>query len=177
MRHLVAGKKLGRDIKSRKALLNNLASALFVHGQITTTLAKAKFVQGYVEKSITIAKKNRLAAKRKIASSLDKESFKKLVAEIAPGFSERHGGYTRIIKMSPRTGDNAPMAKIALLALDKSKILDSKADVKTKDKKAATTQNSEKKLKTSKGKAAKSYKSSVSPVGARKGSKSKSQSL
>lgn len=103
-----------------------------MHGEITTTLAKAKFVRGYAEKSITIAKKNRLGARRKIASALDKESFKKLVTVIAPGFSERQGGYTRIIKMSPRTGDNAPMAKIALLAIDKSKILDSKA--KDKDK-------------------------------------------
>jgi large subunit ribosomal protein L17 len=65
VRHQVAGRKLGRDVNSRKALLNNLASALFVNGEITTTLAKAKFVQGYAEKSITIAKKNRLAAKRK----------------------------------------------------------------------------------------------------------------
>lgn len=166
MRHLVAGKKLGRDIKSRKALLNNLASALFMRGQITTTLAKAKFVQGYVEKSITIAKKNRLAAKRKIASALDYESFKKLIAEIAPGFSERQGGYTRIVKMSPRTGDNAPMARIALLAIDKSKILPSKGKIKAMSKKPATTNSTENKLKALKEK-------SVNSVVARKGSKRK----
>lgn len=148
--------------------MNNLTSALFLHGQITTTLAKAKFVQSHAEKSITSAKKNRVATKRKIASSLDKESFNKLIAEIAPGFSDRRGGYTRIIKMSPRAGDNAPMAKIALLDLDKSKISGSKSKGKGKVKKTATTEDTEVKPDNTVN------KDSVASVVAMKGTKSKS---
>lgn len=132
MRHQVAGKKLGRNLKSRKALLNNLANSLFLHGQITTTFAKAKFVQSHAEKMITIAKKNRLAARRKIASAVTGPSFEKLIAEIVPGFSKRDSGYTRIIKLSPRAGDNAPMAKISLLAIEKFKVLNSKTKAEPK---------------------------------------------
>jgi len=142
VRHQVAGSKLGRDIKSRKALLNNLTDSLFLHGQITTTFAKAKFVQSYAERMITVAKKNRLAAKRKIASSIGSKSFEKLLSEIVPGFATRSGGYTRIIKLSHRTGDNAPMAKIALLAIDKSKIANSKKTTTSQKQKKASTKNS-----------------------------------
>ena len=132
MRHQVAGKKLGRDIKSRKALLNNLTNSLFLGGEITTTQAKAKFVQSHAEKIITKAKKTKLASRRAAVSSLTGESINKLFKEIAPSFSGRNGGYTRIIKLSSRVGDNAPMAKIQLVNFDKSKIVNSKIKIKAK---------------------------------------------
>lgn len=122
MRHRVFGRKLSRDINARKALLSNLATSLFVNGKLTTTVAKAKFAGPYVEKLITSAKKDRLFANRKLASSLSPAAFKKLVGEIAPGFSERHGGYLRIVKQITRRGDNAQMARLELLEWDKSKI-------------------------------------------------------
>ena len=121
MRHKVFGKKLGRDTNARKALLKNLTNDLFLHGQIKTTEAKAKFVRSEAEKIITIAKKAKLGAKRVLASRLTNKAFVRLLDEIAPGFESRTSGYTRIIKMSPRLGDRAPMAKIELLELDKSK--------------------------------------------------------
>lgn len=121
MRHQVRGKKLGRDTNSRKALLKNLASDLLLHGKVKTTLSKAKFVQSHAEKIITSAKKTKLGQKRVLASSLTVKAFTKLVEEIAPGFEQRMGGYTRIIKLSPRTGDNAFMARIELLAWDQTK--------------------------------------------------------
>lgn len=126
MKHQIAGKKLGRDINSRKALLNNLAGSLFLHGEITTTLAKAKFAKSHVEKLITKAKKNKLGARRQVASLLDKKSGINLLNLIAASFEGRNGGYTKIIKLSPRSGDNAPMAKIMLVDFDKSKLLNSK---------------------------------------------------
>lgn len=132
MRHLVAGKKLGRDTNSRKALLNNLANAIFLHGKVNTTLAKAKFAKSHIEKLITSAKKSKLGAKRVIASQLSKATFNKLINEIVPSFEGRNGGYTRIVKLSPRNGDNAPMARIELLPLDKTK---AKILPKTKGKK------------------------------------------
>jgi len=115
VKHLVFGRKLGRDINARKALLANLASSLFINGAIETTLAKAKFVKSYVEKLVTAAQKNRLSSKRALASVLTHQAFLKLIAEIGPGFATRSGGYTRIIKLGARVGDNAPMARLELL--------------------------------------------------------------
>ena len=121
MRHRVFGRKLSRDINARKALLSNLATSLIVNGKLTTTVAKAKFAGPYVEKLITSAKGDRLFANRKLASVLSPAAFKKLVGEIAPGFSERHGGYLRIVKQITRRGDNAQMARLELLEWDKTK--------------------------------------------------------
>lgn len=115
MRHQIYGRKLGRDITARKALLNNLAGSLFLKGQLTTTLAKAKFARVHVEKLITNAKKNRLADDRLLASILPSAAFSRLRIEIAPGFKNRNGGYTRITKIMPRKGDAAPMAKLELV--------------------------------------------------------------
>ena len=112
MRHGKFGWRLSRDTNARKALLRNLASALLVNGKITTTQAKAKFVQGFIEKLVTAQAKSGLAARRKIASSLTPEAFKKLLSEIGPGFAARPGGYTRVIKLEQRAGDAAPMAKL-----------------------------------------------------------------
>ncbi len=135
MRHAVFGRKLGRDTNSRKALLNNLAGALIVNGSVTTTLAKAKFVKPYVEKMVTSAKKNRLASKRILASSLPKSAFKKLIDEVAPGFVKREGGYARIIKLTARRGDSAAMARLEFLEWDKSKAFSSKTKHKESSKK------------------------------------------
>jgi large subunit ribosomal protein L17 len=147
VRHLVAGKKLGRDTNSRKALLNNLANAVFLHGQVKTTLAKAKFAKSYIEKTITSAKKAKLGTKRIIASRLSKATFNKLVNEIVPSFEGRNGGYTRIVKLSPRNGDNAPMARIELMPLDKTK---TKVAQKTKGKKVKQTKPKKTIAKTTK---------------------------
>lgn len=119
MRHATFGKRLSRDIKARKALLNNLANSLLLHGSLQTTQAKAKFAKVYVEKIVTLAKRNRLNSDRALASYLTHEAFTKLTKEIAPGFNQRNGGYTRIIKLAPRKGDAAKMAKLELLPWQK----------------------------------------------------------
>jgi len=119
VRHQVFGKRLSRDTKARKALLNNLANSLLLHGKITTTIAKAKFAKSHVEKMVTVAKKNRLAQSRILASSLNREAFLMLKNQIAPGFSGRSGGYTRIIRLSPRRGDMAPMARLEFVRWEK----------------------------------------------------------
>lgn len=92
---------------------------MLINGSITTTLTKAKFVKPYVEKMVTTAKKNKLWANRILAASLKRDAFSKLIKEVAPGFENRYGGYTRIIKLSKRRGDAAPMAKIEFLKYEK----------------------------------------------------------
>ncbi len=150
MRHAVFGRKLGRDINSRKALLNNLSGALILNGSVTTTLAKTKFVKPYVEKMVTSAKVAKLGSRRVLASSLPKAAFKRLTEEIAPGFQARAGGYTRIIKLATRRGDAAAMARIEFLAWEKPKTSPAKAKAQVKKGKAE--------LKTKKAAAKKSPK-------------------
>lgn len=140
MRHRVFGRKLSRDINARKALLSNLATALLEKGKLTTTVTKAKFARPYIEKLITQAKRDRLFTKRKLASSLSPVAFKKLVGEIAPGFSERQGGYLSIVKQISRRGDNAQMAKLELLEWDKTLV--KKTEAKPKVKKATKIKRS-----------------------------------
>lgn len=116
MRHRVAHRKLGRTTPHRIALLRNLATALFEHGSITTTEARARMLRPFAEKLITKAKKGGLHRIRDIQSYLgDKEMTAKLVHDVAPRYSERPGGYTRILKLGTRHGDNAPMARIELV--------------------------------------------------------------
>ena len=116
MRHRVAGKQLSVKKDHRKAMLRNLAAALFEHGQIETTLQKAKAVQPMIEKIITKAKKGGLHNHRQVVAFLrDKEMVAKLFDEIGPRYEDRPGGYTRILKLGPRQGDNAPMARIELV--------------------------------------------------------------
>lgn len=142
MRHAVFGRRLGRDINARKALLSNLASALIVNGKVTTTLAKAKFTRPYVEKLVTAAKTKRLHLKRVLASQITREAFLRLTGEIAPGFATKSGGYTRIVRLNPRRGDSAPMAKLEFLEWDKSSA--KSKSKKTKDNKNLTTSQSSK---------------------------------
>lgn len=143
MRHGVFGRRLGRDTNSRKALLANLASSIIENGQVTTTLAKAKFVKPHVEKLITAARKNKLHLRRVIASSITHKAFLKLIGEVAPGFSKREGGYARIIKLGPRRGDAAPMARLALLEWEKSSKSKPEIKKKTTSQKVASRKNSQ----------------------------------
>ncbi|MCK4893481.1 MAG: 50S ribosomal protein L17, partial [Calditrichia bacterium] len=111
MRHRNKTKKLGRTKAHRKVTLRNLATAILEHHQIKTTLAKSKAARSYVEKLITTGKKDSLAARRQAFKLLQNHRLvKKLFDEIAPTFSERSGGYTRVIKLGRRRGDGAELA-------------------------------------------------------------------
>jgi len=117
MRHQKTRNKLSRDSAHRKALLMNLSKELIEHERIRTTQAKAKAVRPEVEKLITLAKRGDLHARRQALSTLSQDKFAvhKLFTELAPRYAERPGGYTRILKLGPRHGDNAPMARIELV--------------------------------------------------------------
>ena len=116
MRHRVDTFKIGRSGAHRRAMLANMATSLFEHGKIQTTLVKAKELRRFAEKLITIAKKNDLHRRRIAVSRLrDKAITKKLFDEIAPGYAERVGGYTRILKLAQRRGDAAEMCIIMLV--------------------------------------------------------------
>ena len=116
MKHGIKGRKLGRNSAHRKALFRNLSIALIEHGMIKTTLPKAKDLRPYVEKIMTIAKKDTLANRRLAISILGNQSIiDKLFKEVGPRIAERNGGYTRIMKFGFRTGDKAPMALIEII--------------------------------------------------------------
>ena len=101
-------KKLGRDSAHRRSMLRNLVTDLFREGRITTTDMRAKEAGRQAEKLITIAKKGDLHARRQVLAYLfDEDVVSKLFDEIAPGYADRNGGYTRILKLGPRQGDNA----------------------------------------------------------------------
>ena len=127
MRHKISGRKLNRTSQHRRALFANLANALFKHEQIKTTLLKAKDLRPYAEKLITLAKKGGLHSKRLAMAKLrDTSVVSKLFSVIAERYSERSGGYTRVLKSGYRYGDTAPMAIIELVDRDKdAKGLDS----------------------------------------------------
>jgi len=116
MRHLKAGRKFGRTSAHRKALFRNLVQALIKRERISTTLAKAKELRGKVEKTITLGKKGTLHARRqafKLAPA--KEAVQKVFGPLAERYANRPGGYTRIIRIGHRKGDDAPMAFIELV--------------------------------------------------------------
>jgi large subunit ribosomal protein L17 len=116
MRHNVGGRKLGRTSAHRKALYRNLVTDLLKHEKITTTEAKAKEIRSLAERMITLGKEGKLPSRRQALSFiLDEKVTAKVFAELAPRYAERHGGYTRIIKLGPRLGDGAPMVKIELV--------------------------------------------------------------
>jgi large subunit ribosomal protein L17 len=117
MRHLKAGRKLGRNATHRLALMRNLARALFTHERIITTVEKAKEARRFVEKLITLAKKGSLHARRLALARLpDRDIVDKLFTEIAPRFRDRPGGYTRVIKRHERRlGDAGRTAFLELL--------------------------------------------------------------
>ena len=110
------GARLGGSPAHQRLILSNLATALFEHGRITTTEAKARTLRPLAEKLITKAKRGDLHNRREVLKTVrDKSVVHTLFTEIAPTFSERPGGYTRITKIGPRKGDNAPMAVIELV--------------------------------------------------------------
>lgn len=116
MRHGNLGRKLGRTQSHRKALMRNLATALFTHGQIRTTEPKAKELAIVAADMITLAKRGDLHARRQAAAFIYEESIvTRLFTTIAPWYAQRQGGYTRILKLGPRPGDNAAMAYIELV--------------------------------------------------------------
>ena len=110
------GARLGGSSSHQAAILANLATSLFEHGRIKTTDAKARALRPYAEKLITHAKKGSLHNRREVMKKIrDKDVVHALFAEIGPFFADREGGYTRIIKVENRKGDNAPMAVIELV--------------------------------------------------------------
>ena len=110
------GPRLGSNPAHQKLMLSTLASQLFTHEGINTTEAKAKMLRPYAEKLITFAKRGDLAARREVLKDIpDRDVVARLFHEIAPRFEDRPGGYTRILKLGPRKGDAAPMARIELV--------------------------------------------------------------
>ncbi|GIW42889.1 MAG: hypothetical protein KatS3mg077_0171 [Candidatus Binatia bacterium] len=111
MRHLKAGRKLSRSGAHRKALLRNLVTALVEREQIKTTDAKAKELRKLADRLITLGKRGTLHARRQAASVLrTRAAVRKLFDELAPRFSQRNGGYTRVLKFTRRPGDSAPIS-------------------------------------------------------------------
>jgi len=134
MRHLKAGRQLGRTQSHRKALLSNLVRSLFIEERIKTTEAKGKEVISVADRLITLGKRGELAARREAARVMrDKDILSKLFKDIAPRFAERQGGYTRLIKLSPRLGDAASLVLVELV--ERSEEKKKKIENKKKEKK------------------------------------------
>jgi large subunit ribosomal protein L17 len=138
MRHLNQGRKLGRTTAHRRAMLRNLVTSFLEKERVVTTVAKAKEARPLAEKMITLAKKNTLHTRRQALAFVTKESVvRKLFNKLGPRFSERPGGYTRIIKTGPRKGDGADMAVLEMIGTE-FKLKEKKTkDVKEKAKAAA----------------------------------------
>jgi len=185
MRHRVAGRKLGRTSEHRKALLRNLSTALFDHEKITTTLAKAKALRPFAEKLVTMSKRESLHARRQVLCEIqDRKVVAKLFDTLSARYAQRPGGYTRIIKLGPRRGDNAEMALVELV--DSEAIADAPATKTAKSKRTKRAKpeadagedapaKKAKKAKTSKtsktkaaGKGARTAKSSASKTSTKK---------
>ena len=119
MKHNIKNKKLNKTSSHRKAMFMNMTNALIKHEQITTTLPKAKELKRFIEKIITLGKKGDLLSLRKAISVLqDKKMASKVFGVLADRYKERKGGYTRVIKLGNRFGDNAPMSVIELVDRD-----------------------------------------------------------
>jgi large subunit ribosomal protein L17 len=133
------GARLGGSPAHQRLILANLATSLFEHGKITTTEAKAKRLRPYAEKLITLGKRGDLHARRNVAKVIrSKGVIHVLFTEIGPRYENRNGGYTRITKIEPRKGDNAPMAVIELVEpLAEAVVAEAKAATKRAAKEAA----------------------------------------
>ena len=126
MRHKKKGRKLGRKIGNRKALLMNLACQLITHKKIKTTDPKAKELRSFIEPLITLARKNNLHSRRLVIKKLPKKNIvRMLFEEIAPVFSDRPGGYTRITKLGHRDNDRAPVSVIEFVESIETTLADS----------------------------------------------------
>ena len=115
MRKLKKGRKFSRPRDQRKALIKSLSRELFLREKIKTTEAKAKELKSFAEKFVSRAKKGDLASRRYLLRFFSKDIVKKLVNEIAPRYTGRPGGYTRVVKLGPRKSDGAKMAVIELV--------------------------------------------------------------
>jgi large subunit ribosomal protein L17 len=116
MRHHRSGRKLGRDSAHRKALYANLTASLIEHGRIKTTVAKAKEVRPVAEEMITLGRRGDVSARRHALKFLrSQDVVHKLFSDVGPRFSDRPGGYSRIVKLGPRQGDAAEMAYLELV--------------------------------------------------------------
>ncbi len=136
MRHRIRGRKLRRPTAHRMAMLRNLVTSFLEKERVRTTLAKAKEARPLAEKMITLAKKGTLAARRRALAFVRKESVvTKLFDELGPRFAERPGGYSRIVKLGPRSGDGAIMAMLELIGSEYKK----KEKKKKKEKGAKKT--------------------------------------
>jgi large subunit ribosomal protein L17 len=141
MRHRNAGWKLGRNTSHRRALLRNLTTSVLLNERVETTIQKAKAVRPWVERMITLGKRDTLHARRQAAAYLLQPSaVSKLFATIAPRFGDRNGGYTRIIKTGWRQGDGADTAILELIG--------SELSVKKAERAKADAEKAKKKKKT-----------------------------
>ena len=130
MKHNIKHRKLNRTSSHRKALLMNMSNALIKHEQITTTLPKAKELRPFIEKIITLGKKDKVSSRANAYNSLqNKEAVAKVFKDLSVRFADRSGGYCRIVKAGFRTGDNAPMAIIEFVDRD---VEAKKVDIKKK---------------------------------------------
>ncbi len=117
MRHRRRGRKLSRTSQHRRATLRNMATSLFQHDGIETTVAKAKELRPFAERLITLARRGDLHARRQVERHIrDRGVSGKLFGELGPRFASRPGGYTRIVKLGHRVGDGAEMARIELVS-------------------------------------------------------------
>ncbi len=145
MHNKIKGRKLGRTASHKKALLRNLANQLIEHKEIRTTTAKAKEARSYVERLVTYAKKGGLHHRRLAFAFLrNKQSINILFDEIAPVYSDRQGGYTRVVKLGNRAGDAAPVSLLQLVDFEKVGEAPKK---KTEKKKAKPAESKETKQK------------------------------
>ncbi|SUZ89483.1 uncharacterized protein METZ01_LOCUS42337 [marine metagenome] len=121
MRHQKKGRKLNRTASHRKALFSNLAASLVIHKKIRTTDAKGKELRTYIERLVTYAKRGDVHGRRliqkRITGKRGKEIANILIHDIAPAYADRHGGYTRLIKLNNRKNDNAPVSLIEFIDL------------------------------------------------------------
>ena len=127
MKHRIVGRRLDRTTEHRTAMLKNMATSLFRHERIVTTTPKAKELKRFAEKLVTLAKKASPHARRQAHAEIrDVEVLNKLFATLGPRFAERAGGYTRIVKVGRRAGDNAEMAVVELV--ERTKVVESEDD-------------------------------------------------
>jgi len=171
MRHGKAGKKLGRTPSHRKAMFRNMVTSLLDHERIVTTQVKAKEIGRLTEKMITLGKRGDLHARRQAVSFIrSNEVVKKLFSEYAQRYAARDGGYTRVLKLEPRAGDNAPMAMVELVdrPITEPKDQSSKSKEKAKEKAAKEAKpkkeaKAKKEPKESKAKEEKAEKEEAKP--------------
>ncbi len=146
MRHRKKGNHLGRTASHKKALMRNLAAQVFEHKEIRTTVAKAKELRGYVERLITYGKKGTLHHRRLAFQFLqDKQAVHTLFTEIAPTYEDRAGGYTRIIRLGNRKGDNAELSIFQLVGFERVQAKKEEKKKKAKEEKEAKAVEEEKK--------------------------------